>query len=266
MSGEQRKFELSMPQILGSALAAVTAAVAASYLGVAGTVIGAAVVSVASTVATAVYTHYLKQTGERVKQRTPLVVRREEPQEERAEDQPEERVEHREGGDVTLVMPAVRPAPSRWRLPWLKVGAAAALVFGVSMGSILVYQAAAQQTVHEQVTGRTPAKAQQKQQEEERAPAPRETGTQAPPAYTDPRATPEDTPEAVPTPTPTPTRTVSPTPEPTPTPAPTPSDTVEPSQEATPSAPPVHEEPDVVEEAPSRDTERAEPEYGTPPG
>ncbi|GAA4941398.1 cytoskeletal protein RodZ [Nonomuraea thailandensis] len=252
MSGEQRKFELSVPQILGSALAAVTAAVAASYLGVAGTVIGAAVVSVASTVATAVYTHYLKQTGERVKHRTPLVVRREGSQE-----------EERPGGDVTLVMPAVRPAP-RWRLPWLKIGAAAAIVFGVSMGSILVYQAAAQQTVHEQVTGRTPAKAQQKQQEEERAPATRETVSEGPPAYTDAPVTPEDTP--APTPTPTPSRTVTPTPEPTPTPAPTPSETVEPSQEGTPSAPPTQEEPDVVEEAPSPDTERAEPEHGTPPG
>lgn len=70
MSDGQRRFELSVPQILGSALAAVTAAVAASYLGVAGTVIGAAVVSVASSVATAIYTHYLKRTGERVKHHT----------------------------------------------------------------------------------------------------------------------------------------------------------------------------------------------------
>ncbi|GAA2907309.1 hypothetical protein [Nonomuraea rubra] len=264
MSGEQRRFELSVPQILGSALAAVTAAVAASYLGVAGTVIGAAVVSVASTVATAVYTHYLKRTGERVKQRTPLVVRREELQGELQEEPEEdERADERDEGDVTLVMPAVGPASSRWRLPWLKVGAAAAIVFGVSMGSILVYQAAAQQTVHEQVTGKGPAKVQQKRQEEERGPVTRETGTQQPPAYLDPSVTPEDTPE--PTPTPTPTRTVTPTREPTPTPAPTPSDTVEPSQEGTPTPPPAQEQPDVIEEAPSPGADRAEPEYDTPP-
>ncbi|MDP9866598.1 MULTISPECIES: hypothetical protein [Streptosporangium] len=52
-----------MPQIVGGALATMTAAVAASYLGVAGTVIGAAVMSVGSTVGGAVYTHYLKRTG-----------------------------------------------------------------------------------------------------------------------------------------------------------------------------------------------------------
>ncbi|MEV0145759.1 MULTISPECIES: hypothetical protein [unclassified Nonomuraea] len=75
MGGEQQKFELSVPQIGGSALAAVTAAVAASYLGVAGTVIGAAVMSVASTVGTAVYTHYLKRTGDKVIRRT-VVARR----------------------------------------------------------------------------------------------------------------------------------------------------------------------------------------------
>ncbi|MFI6786932.1 hypothetical protein ACIBG4_06350 [Nonomuraea sp. NPDC050383] len=75
MGGEQQKFELSVPQIGGSALAAVTAAVAASYLGVAGTVIGAAVMSVASTVGTAVYTHYLKRTGDQVIRRT-VVARR----------------------------------------------------------------------------------------------------------------------------------------------------------------------------------------------
>ncbi|MGW4800873.1 hypothetical protein ACWEPC_51490, partial [Nonomuraea sp. NPDC004297] len=152
MSGEQRKFELSMPQILGSALAAVTAAVAASYLGVAGTVIGAAVVSVASTIATSVYTHYLKQTGERVKQHTPRMTRREEQQEPEADERADD--------DATLVLPAVRR-----RLPWVRLGAATVLVFGVSMGSILAYQALAQQTVHEQVTGKTPAEARKREQD-----------------------------------------------------------------------------------------------------
>ena len=70
MSGEPRKYGLSLPQIAGAALAAVTAAVAASYLGVAGTVIGAAVASVASTVGNAIYTHYLKRTAEQLKQHT----------------------------------------------------------------------------------------------------------------------------------------------------------------------------------------------------
>ncbi|WP_043614172.1 DUF4179 domain-containing protein [Nonomuraea candida] len=255
MSGEQRKFELSMPQILGGALAAVTAAVAASYLGVAGTVIGAAVVSVASTVATAVYTHYLKQTGERVKQHTPLIVRREHPAEETrpvqgapvkdaGEDRGEAPGEGGEGGEgtSTLVMPAV----GRRRLPWLKVGAAAAIVFGISMGSILVYEAVAQQTVHDQVTGKTPPKAQQ--QREDR-PADRRDGDDGAPAHQAPQTATQQ--PVTPGPSVTPTPSGTPAPRPTPTPTPTPTGEVEPSEEATGSPPPEEERPDPVEEPPS---------------
>ncbi|GAA2212186.1 hypothetical protein GCM10009850_076480 [Nonomuraea monospora] len=51
------------PHLAGNALAAATAAVAASHLGVAGTVLGAALVSVGTTAGTAVYAHYLERTG-----------------------------------------------------------------------------------------------------------------------------------------------------------------------------------------------------------
>lgn len=51
-----RLLGLSIPQLLGSAGAAVSAAVVASFLGVAGTLIGAAVGSIVSTVSAAVYT------------------------------------------------------------------------------------------------------------------------------------------------------------------------------------------------------------------
>ncbi|MFF5206968.1 hypothetical protein [Streptosporangium sp. NPDC000396] len=64
--GGERRFDLNLPQIVGGALATMTAAVAASYLGVAGTVIGAAVMSVGSTVGGAVYTHYLRRTGDQI--------------------------------------------------------------------------------------------------------------------------------------------------------------------------------------------------------
>lgn len=48
---------LSVPQLLGSAGAAVSSAVVASFLGVAGTLIGAAIGSIVSTVSAAVYTN-----------------------------------------------------------------------------------------------------------------------------------------------------------------------------------------------------------------
>jgi hypothetical protein len=65
MSG--RRMELSATQLTASVLAAVTAAVAASYLGVAGTIIGAGVVSFATTAGTAIYRHYLARTEERLR-------------------------------------------------------------------------------------------------------------------------------------------------------------------------------------------------------
>lgn len=224
MTGEQRNFELSVPQIVGSALAAVTAAVAASYLGVAGTVIGAAVVSIASTVATAVYTHYLKRTGDRVKQHTLSAWREQERQDEGkgllaaaahatppGDDEP---------GD-TLVMPVPVP-PGRRRLPWGRVAVAAALVFAVSMGSILAYQAVAQETLHEQVTGKSPVKKQPqhapvKERDQDRYD---DKGTTGRPASPSPTATPRTPPppSATPDVTPTPTRSVEPSPETTPTP------------------------------------------------
>ncbi|MFN0283545.1 MAG: hypothetical protein ACKVZ6_16440 [Kineosporiaceae bacterium] len=58
---------LSMTQLSGSALAAVTSAVAASFLGVGGTLIGAAFGSVVSTVAGAAYASSLQTAAGRVR-------------------------------------------------------------------------------------------------------------------------------------------------------------------------------------------------------
>lgn len=62
--GERAKpFGLSLTQIAGGALAAVTAAVAASFFGVAGTVMGAAFGSVVSSVAAALYSTSLTRAA-----------------------------------------------------------------------------------------------------------------------------------------------------------------------------------------------------------
>ncbi len=55
---------LSAAQVVGSALAAVSAAVASSFLGVAGTIIGAALASVFATIGSAVYTASLRRGHE----------------------------------------------------------------------------------------------------------------------------------------------------------------------------------------------------------
>lgn len=61
------RFELSVTQLVATALAAITATIAASYLGVSGTVIGAALASVVSAVGNAVYGHSLRSTRDRVR-------------------------------------------------------------------------------------------------------------------------------------------------------------------------------------------------------
>lgn len=71
-----RRLNLSATQVCASALAAITATVAASYLGIAGTVIGAAVASVLTVVGNAVYSHSIQSTRERVRTVVPAAARR----------------------------------------------------------------------------------------------------------------------------------------------------------------------------------------------
>ncbi|GII62675.1 hypothetical protein Skr01_27600 [Sphaerisporangium krabiense] len=70
---DKNRLDLSAPQVVGSALAAATAAVAASSLGVAGTVAGAALASAATTAGNAIYTHYLHRTRDRLKEAHSLI-------------------------------------------------------------------------------------------------------------------------------------------------------------------------------------------------
>jgi len=120
---------LSITQIAGGALAAVTAAVAASFLGVAGTLIGAALASVVSSVAAALYSTSLHRAATVSKV---LVVRpagsATGPLEASAE-------------DPAAVPPAVRreplagPISAHWwnKLRWGPVAAVAGLLFVAAM-------------------------------------------------------------------------------------------------------------------------------------
>lgn len=71
---KERTLGLSPAQVAGSALAAVTAAVLASFAGAAGTIIGAAFGSIVATVGAAAYTWWLRRTSEAVR-RTAIQVR-----------------------------------------------------------------------------------------------------------------------------------------------------------------------------------------------
>jgi hypothetical protein len=75
MSPTRPRIQLSATQVVASALAAITATVGASYLGVAGTVIGAAVASVLTVVGNAVYSHSIQRTSARVRTVVPAASR-----------------------------------------------------------------------------------------------------------------------------------------------------------------------------------------------
>ncbi|WP_405665880.1 hypothetical protein OG379_28820 [Streptomyces sp. NBC_01166] len=68
--GKERRIDLSLPQVAGSAVAAVAAAVMASQLGVYGTIAGAGVMSVVATCGGSVFQHFFRRTGEQIREVT----------------------------------------------------------------------------------------------------------------------------------------------------------------------------------------------------
>lgn len=63
----KRRLDLSVPQVAGSAIAAVVAAKLASNLGVYGTILGAGVVSAIATCGGTVFQHFFRRTGEQIR-------------------------------------------------------------------------------------------------------------------------------------------------------------------------------------------------------
>lgn len=60
--------DISLVQVVATALAAVTSMLLASYIGIAGSVIGVAVASVVSTTAASLYKHFLRESAEKIKE------------------------------------------------------------------------------------------------------------------------------------------------------------------------------------------------------
>jgi hypothetical protein len=67
---KERRIDLSVPQVAGSAVASVAAAVAASQLGVYGTILGAGVMSVVATSGGPIFQHFFRRTGEQIREVT----------------------------------------------------------------------------------------------------------------------------------------------------------------------------------------------------
>ncbi|MCN9242466.1 hypothetical protein NGF19_16965 [Streptomyces sp. RY43-2] len=121
-SGKKKRLDLSVPQVAGSALAAVVAAKLASSFGVYGTILGAGVVSLVATCGGSVLQHVFRRTGEQLRD----VAVRGRSREEQGPVGPGEFTE----GTV------YRARTRRWRRPVV----AAAVVFGVTMAGITTYE------------------------------------------------------------------------------------------------------------------------------
>ncbi len=75
MTEQRDRVDINWVQVSASALAAVSSAVLLSTVGVAGTIIGAAIGSLFATAGSAIYSHYLRVTHERVARAQALALR-----------------------------------------------------------------------------------------------------------------------------------------------------------------------------------------------
>jgi hypothetical protein len=143
---KKKRLDLSVPQVAGSAVAAVVAAKLASYFGVYGTILGAGLVSVVATCGGSVFQHFFSRTGEQLREVT--VTGRP------GEHAPPAPGEFTEGT-------VYRARVSSWKRPVV----AAALVFGVTLTGITTYELVSGNsfsggggtTVSDAVTGHDPS-------------------------------------------------------------------------------------------------------------
>jgi hypothetical protein len=137
-----KQLDLSPAQIVGGALAAMTAAALGSQLSVAGTVVGAALASIIAAVASSLYTASLRRTGDKVR----TVFWTGQPNE---VDEPTvmeilpDREGHVAGQRSHLVAPEpIDPSPLRRKLNWKRVVVAALVIFGIAAVSLTVFELA----------------------------------------------------------------------------------------------------------------------------
>jgi hypothetical protein len=254
----ERALGLSPAQVVGSALAATSAALIASTTGTAGTIIGAGVGSIVATVGSAIYTWWLRRTSE-IARRTaaqmrlaalatqplprtvaqgPMRFRRDRGS---ATDQAAGRPEE-ESATVADTDAGPRSVPQNgeesgeesgdepgFRLPWGKVLVATAVVAAITLGTITLIEGIAGRPVSS-LTGGSDSTGTSVghvvgSDDDEKAPAEDEQPTPAPSEEPAPTEEPGSTEVPEPTPTSTPEE---PEPSVTPTDEPSPTESVEP--------------------------------------
>lgn len=239
---KKKRFDLSLPQVAGSALAAVLAAKLASTLGVYGTILGAGVISVIATCGGPLLQHLFKRTGEQMREVAAPAKQPWQPQQPWQSQQPQQHQAPGEFGEPTVHGTRMRGR----RRPAL----AAAAVFLLAMGGITAYELTSGQdfsgtkgstTFGSAVRGGDRADDGGKG-EDAPSPTPRPerggTGTPTPGGTRGGEAgTPTPGPTGTPTPTPTPSGSTEPTDGPTTTPPPTTPPATDPA--SPPVSPPV---------------------------
>jgi outer membrane biosynthesis protein TonB len=232
MAGPKLPGELTWPKLLGTSLAAVTAAWVAGYFGLGNTLSGAAIGSAVATIAAAFFTTTISKSHTILVRTDHGTV-----------------IESPAVADVvdedtgTSLMPAVSEAPataneSRWRrIHWKSVAIAAVLTLAVALLGITLYEEAVGRTwgsnepgtsIGNTVRGgpQTPAS----------APTPTPSPTETPTPEPTPTPTETPTPTSTPSPTPTPTECATPTAPTGPTPSPAPTDSASPCPTPTATA------------------------------
>ncbi|MFD5661901.1 hypothetical protein [Streptomyces hirsutus] len=136
--GKQARIELSVPQVAGSGVAAVLGAQLASSFGVYGTIIGAGVMSIVATCGGTIFQHFFKRTGEQLRVAATAPGR--------ASAVPTGRQPSRAPDEFTEGT-VYRGRAREVRRGLKRAVVAAALVFGVTMAGITVYELASGQSL-----------------------------------------------------------------------------------------------------------------------
>ena len=216
---KKRAIDLSLAQVLGGALAAMTAAAIGSRLGAAGTVIGAAAASVVAAVAGALYTASLRHTHAKVRtvwtgrwsSGIPGAV--------------EVVKDHAEATAANAIPQHTAPrrpgtlSRGRVRIPWKQALVGALLAFGIAAAALTGLElisghalSGGDGTTVTQVSrrdaGTDPAKPDPKTEAKDETPASSSEPTRSPEPSTSTSSSPEET---TPTPDPEPTTTPVPT-------------------------------------------------------
>lgn len=134
---------LSKAQVTGSALASVSAAVAASWLGVAGTIIGAALGSLFGTVGSALYAQTLRRSGQAVKRIRPTTVSGARAQSRAGAGAPADRADPNQAVDQEPLTDSVEKTSliDRLRLlQWRRIAVATGVVLVIALAAITAFE------------------------------------------------------------------------------------------------------------------------------